>query len=402
MKKEFGGAEHFIEDSRMEMANALAKMVGIKAISPISGGAGEGKRADFLQRMLQGWGFAVKRYTYIDETGTERPNLVTVLGNNKRTLWIITHTDTVSEGDRSAWKTDPFKGVIKNGKVFGRGTNDNGQEVIASIFALRALKESGSGMKRNLGVVLAADEELGSEYGMGALVRKGIFGKRDMFIVPDSGNAKGDEIEISEKSTLWLRVTVLGKQVHASTPQDGVNAYRYAIRFLNEIDEYMHKKYKKRDKLFITPSTFEMTKHEKNLDSTNIIPGKEVSYIDCRILPRYRVDSVLNDMRRIAKAKRFGKARIIVDVFEREDATRPTSEKSEIVRMLKRALKKQRGIRAKCVGIGGGTVAKPLRKLGMQVAVWSTQHDIAHQPNEYAEIDHMVADAKTFAFLCTG
>ncbi len=401
MDGSFKRVDAYLDAHKREMAEALAKMVGISSISPESGGGGEGKRADFLQGLLQKWGFKVKRYAYVDKTGTRRPSLVTKFGAGKKTLWVIAHIDTVSEGDRSLWKTDPFKGVIKNGRVFGRGTNDNGQAVIASIFALRALKECGTAMKKSIGVVLAADEELGSQYGIVSLMKEGIFGKGDSVVVPDSGNERGDEIEISEKGSLWIRFTIKGRQVHASMPQTGINAYMHAIRFFDFLDSYLYEKYNGREKPFHTRSTFEVTKHEKNLDSTNIIPGTEVSYMDCRVLPRYPLDRVLTDISRIAKLDSFGKAKIKVEVFKREDAAKPTSERAEVVVSLKKALKKLRGIDAKCIGIGGGTVAKPFRERGIPAAVWSTQYEIAHQPNEFAVISQMVDDAKVFAYLCT-
>ncbi len=400
MKKGFGKISAMLDSEEGEMARALARMISIKAIAPSSGGAGEGRRADYLERMLKGFGAKVKRYSYKDETGTDRPNLVAKLGNAKRTLWIIAHIDTVSEGDISLWHRDPFKGAISGGRVYGRGSNDNGQEVIASIFAFKALKQSGIGLKYNLGVVLAADEETTSRYGVRSLIREGLFKRKDIMIVPDYGDMKGDKIEIAEKSVLWLKFTFHGRQVHGSRPGQGVNSYRYAIRFLDYLDGHLHRRYGKSDTLFAEPrSTFEMTKHEKNVDSVNIIPGTEVSYMDCRLLPVYSADKVVEDIRKIARRKEFAKAKIEVGVFGREEAP-ATSEKSEVVKMLKKAVFDLRRIRAKCVGTGGGTVAKPFRKRGIQVAVWSTQHDMAHEPDEYAVIKYMAEDAKVFAYLC--
>lgn len=400
MKKNFAEVGKLIERDRESMAKTLARMISIKAISPANGGSGEEKRADFLQSLLENWGLKVRRYTYADESKTKRPNLVVKLGGQRRTVWTIAHTDTVAEGDRSLWKTDPFKAKITKEKVFGRGANDDGQEVIASIFALKALKEAGVSLRHNLGIVLAADEENGSVYGVRRLVKEGLFKENDMILVPDIGNSKGDEIEIGEKTILWLKITVLGKQVHASTPDEGENAYRNAIRFLNDVDTYLHKKYNARDSLFDVPSsTFEMTKHEKNVDNVNIIPGTEVSYIDCRILPRYSTRGVLNDIKKIARGKKFRKVKIAIEIVDMEEAP-PTSRNAEIVVSLKRALRELRGINARCIGVGGGSVAKPIRNLGMPVAAWCTENDMAHRPNEYADIDFMVEDAKVFAYLC--
>ena len=63
-----------------------------------------------------------------------------------------------------------------------------------------------------------------------------------MFCVLDMWSDDGARIEIGEKGMLWLKITVNGKQVHASTPADGKNAYRYAINFIHEADEFLHSK----------------------------------------------------------------------------------------------------------------------------------------------------------------
>jgi succinyl-diaminopimelate desuccinylase len=400
MKSNFLPVGKLIDGSEKSIVKTLSEMISIKAISPQNGGNGEAKRADFLQKTLEGWGFKVKRYDYSDKTKTKRPNLVVKFGKNSETIWIISHIDTVPEGDRSLWHTDPFKAKVTLDKVYGRGTNDDGQGVVASMFALKALKDSNARLRYNMGVALVADEETGSEYGLKRLLKERIFKKGDMFIVPDSGSPKGDDIEINEKGVLWLKVTVEGKQTHASAPQRGENAYRNAIKFLNTADVFLHKKYHSKDKLFGSRSTFEMTKHEKNVDSINIVPGMDVSYMDCRILPKYSPDHVLKDIRDIAKRKEFKKVKINVDVAIRLNAADPTPENSKIIKALKDSLKALRGINAKCVGIGGFTVAKEIRKLGSPVAVWSTMSSMAHQANEYTRIRYMVEDAKVFAYLC--
>ena len=68
---------------------------------------------------------------------------------------------------------------------------------------------------------------------------------------------------------------------------------------------------------------------------------------------------------------------------------------------LKAALKQLRGVDAKPVGIGGGTVGAHFRRKGMDTAVWSTLDDMAHQPNEYCKIGNIVDDAKVFAYVAT-
>jgi succinyl-diaminopimelate desuccinylase len=72
---------------------------------------------------------------------------------------------------------------------------------------------------------------------------------------------------------------------------------------------------------------------------------------------------------------------------------------SEIVVLLKKAVLQARGLEATVGGIGGGTCAAFFRKQGIRAVVWSTIDEVAHQPDEYARVVNMVADAKVFALL---
>jgi len=69
-----------------------------------------------------------------------RPNLLAVLPgkDTSRTLWFIGHLDTVPAGDPSLWSHDPFEAHVEDGKIYGRGAEDNGQAVITSLFAVKA------------------------------------------------------------------------------------------------------------------------------------------------------------------------------------------------------------------------------------------------------------------------
>ncbi len=401
MEPEFGRVSELLESYREDMARCMSDMVCIRAISPASGGEGESKRAAFLQALLEGWGFGVRRFSYKDESGTERPNLVASLGNVERKVWLVAHMDTVSEGDPSLWESDPFTARIENGRIYGRGTCDNGQDLIAGLYALRALSVSKINLRYGIGLALVADEELGSAYGIQKLLDENIFKEKDMFVVPDYGKSSGDVIEIAEKGLLWLKISVNGQQVHASTPDKGKNAYRYSVRLISRLDEELHRKYDLKNGLFDPPtSTFEMTKHEKNVDSVNIIPGKEVFYLDCRLLPEYSIDAVIKDVKAIASESAFGEVSIEVETYVRNDTTEPTSENSEIIGLLSKAIRYISGRDAKSIGIGGGTCAAFFRKRGFPAVVWSRQDEMAHKPNEYSVIENMLNDAKVFAYLC--
>jgi succinyl-diaminopimelate desuccinylase len=380
-------------------------MLRIKAVNPKGGGEGEGRRADFIERFLRNEGFEVRRVDAVDKGagGIGRPNLSAKIRgkNSTRTLWIISHLDTVPEGSRELWRSDPFEPYIKDGKIIARGAEDNGQSVAASILSLIEIKKLGIEIPFDFGIWLVADEEAGSEYGVKFLLDKKEFKKEDLILVPDAGSPDGLKIEIAEKSLLWLKIVTEGKQVHASRPSKGLNASRIAMEFALSLDKLLHQRYSKIDRRFDEHiSTFEPTKRELNVSNINTIPGLDIAYFDCRIIPEYPVSDVVylakNEAERFSKKS---KAKVTIEIVQREDAGKPTSESSDIARLLAKAIEFNRKKKPKYVGIGGQTVGNLFRKEGIPAAVWSTIDNVAHEPNEYCKFNNLLNDAKVFASL---
>jgi len=367
------------------------------------------KKAERLQKILETVGFdKIERYDAPDDRvpSGKRPNIVAyAYGENKaERLWIITHLDIVPPGEDKLWTvTKPYEPTIKDGKIYGRGSEDNMHSMVASVFAIKALKKLGIKPKRTVVLAFVADEEQGSVYGIQHLIAQGLFKKDDLIVVPDSGNEDGSFIEISEKSGLWLRVRTTGAQTHASRPHNGLNANRIGMQFALALDKMLHEKYSDKDEYFDPPeSTFEPTMKEKNVDAVNIAPGEDVIYFDCRILPKYDLDEILANVQKLAleHEKKTG-AHIAIEIVQKSAAPRPTDPKAKIVLMLERAIKQVAGVTPKAGGIGGGTCAAFFRKIGAPAVVWSTIDETAHQPNEYTKIKNLISDTKIYATLAT-
>ena len=76
-------------------------------------------------------------------------------------LDILAHLDVVPAGE--GWTvTEPFKPVVKDGKLYGRGTADDKGPAVAALYAMRAVKELGIPLKKNVRLILGTDEECGS------------------------------------------------------------------------------------------------------------------------------------------------------------------------------------------------------------------------------------------------
>ncbi len=390
-----------------EMVQTMMELIKIPALAPEIGGEGESKKAKKLANVLKEIGFdKIEHYDAEDERvpSKVRPNIIAYYyGEDKsEKLWIVTHIDVVPPGEESLWTiTKPYEPIVKEGRIYGRGSEDNGQSLVSAIFAVKALKNLEIKPKRTVALAFVADEEMGSRHGIRHLINQGLFKEKDLLVVPDGGKEKGDFIEVAEKSLLFFRVRTIGKQVHASIPDKGLNAHRVGMNYVLSLDRFLHEKYSVKEEYFDPPeSTFEPTKKDKNVDAVNIVPGDDIVYFDCRILPRYNLDEILKDAQILAKefGEKYG-AKINVELLMKNVAPEPTDVNSRVVLMLKEAVKTVRKIEPKVGGIGGSTCAAFFRRVGLPAVVWGTADETAHQPNEYSEVENLVNDAKVFALL---
>ena len=83
------------------------------------------------------------------------------LGEAAEKIAVLGHLDVVPVGD--GWTRPPFEGVLENGRMYGRGTNDDKGPALASLFAMRAIREAGIPLKKGIRLILGCDEESGWE-----------------------------------------------------------------------------------------------------------------------------------------------------------------------------------------------------------------------------------------------
>lgn len=377
------------------------EMTSRPALSPENGGTGEEVKALWLRQSLAGMGIhEILRYDCPDDRVPcgFRPNIAARLpGKSARTLWVIAHMDVVPPGDDSLWDSPPYELRVKGDYLYGRGVEDNQQAIVTAMLAAEALLSLNITPALSLGLLFVADEETGMTYGLPHVLAAApaLINADDLILVPDMGSSDGSMVEIAEKSLIWFRFTIKGKQCHASTPEQGVNSLVAASACIMEL-ERLYRIFRKKNPLFIPSwSTFVPSKKEANVENVNTLPGRDVFYLDCRILPEYPLNAVEAEVRSIANevAARYG-AQITVDVTHREQASTPTPADAPVVASLSENLRNIRGIEPHIRGVGGQTVAVPLRRKGLPTAVWATLIPNAHAPNEHSRISAAIADAK--------
>jgi succinyl-diaminopimelate desuccinylase len=390
------------KESAIELQRDLVSRV---ALGPEVEGTGETEKAAFLTELLTGWGLKVDDYPAPDDRvpGGVRPNLVAYLpGKRPEKVWVLSHTDVVPPGDLSLWDSDPFVLKVDGDRLYGRGTEDDHHGIVMSLMAVKAFLDLKIIPERTIALALVADEETGNDKGLVHLLstQPHLFSPQDLIIVPDAGSLDGTMIEVAEKSILWLKLTLLGQQSHASRPHKAKNTLRAAAHVIVALDE-LHREFPLQNPLFRPPmSTFEPTKKEANVPNINTIPGRDVFYLDCRVLPDYDLAQIIGRVQAIATeaVQKFGVS-VNVEPVQTLASAPPTKPEAPVVKALEQAIQQVYGRAAIPQGIGGGTVAAFFRKAGLPAAVWMTANDCAHQPNEFCYLSHILGDAKVLAHV---
>ena len=270
-------------------------LTAIPALGPLNGGQGEMEKCRFLRSLLEP--LAPDEIIEINAPDDQvesgfRPNLIALFKgkSSQRKIWILSHMDIVPPGDYKLWDQDPYKVRVEGDKIIGRGVEDNQHGLVSSMAAMAAFRDLGFVPPYDVALAFVADEETGSYYGLDYVLRErlDLFSPDDLIIVPDAGNEDGTMIEVAEKSMLWLKVIVLGKQCHASTPEKGKNALRAASRMIVDLESLLTT-FDARDPLFSPPiSTLEPTKKKPTCPTSTRSPAGTFSTSTAACCPNIR------------------------------------------------------------------------------------------------------------------
>lgn len=185
---------------------------------------------EHLRRLLSDAGFRCEEVMLADG----RPNLVARIGGNseKPPIAFTGHTDTVPLGAQQ-WTVPPHDGLIKDGRLWGRGASDMKSGVAA--FVAAAVKVAHR-LEGTPGVILyiTAGEETGSE-GAFVLARRGMRGEAGALVVAEPSDNRPF---CGHKGALWLRATARGVTSHGSMPDKGVNAVYAAARAVSKLEVF--------------------------------------------------------------------------------------------------------------------------------------------------------------------
>jgi succinyl-diaminopimelate desuccinylase len=214
-----------VDRAEDEMVRFTSDLVRIPTVNPP--GDEYEACAHFLGDHLQARGFGIE---YIAAEGraehTSRHPRINVVGSRcggpGRVVHLNGHIDVVPAGD--GWTVDPFGGLVRDRKIYGRGVCDMKAGIAAAVFAAAAIDRAGITLPGTIEISGTVDEESGGFAGVAYLAETGRIkaGRTDFVIIPEPLNV--DRICIGHRGVYWFEVTARGRIGHGSMPFLGVNA----------------------------------------------------------------------------------------------------------------------------------------------------------------------------------
>lgn len=261
----------------MDLVELAKSLIGFRTEIPPGN---EGKCAEFVHDYLSDLHIEGAELR-LDRFEAGRGNLLARFGPKEPGLLLGGHIDVVPAGDESEWSTPPFEGVVKGGRLYGRGSCDMKTGLAA---VLKAVAESSKGrLRRGLLVVATAGEEVGFD-GLKAIYA------RDL--IPEGAAKLGVMAEPTglrpiraHKGLADFRITVTGRSGHASKPELGVNAVEKCADVIEAVSSWGRTLRKEADpdlgSTIATPTVV------RGGTKSNVIPDSCELIVDTRWVPKH-------------------------------------------------------------------------------------------------------------------
>lgn len=235
----------YIEKDKNAMIEYLKEMVCIPSVNCVDGG-NEKDVQDWLAANLETFKLGKVDEFAVDKE-KKRPNVVVRMEGKGKGKSIIFngHMDVVPVARPDLWCCDPFKPIVKDGRVYGRGTSDMKGGICSAIWAMKSIKDCGIKLKGDviLQAVTGEESNQAEEIGTVQCVKRGY--NADFGVVCEPTDL---ELHISSVALFMFELIVEGKAVHTSArnqvlfpqpasvpcgPEIGVDAFKKSLIYVN-------------------------------------------------------------------------------------------------------------------------------------------------------------------------
>ena len=264
----------FTQDEKIQM---LADIIAIKSVNE-----NEIEVANYLKELFSKYGIESK-IVPVTET---RVNLIAEIGSGAPVVGISGHMDVVSAGDEAEWASAPFALTERDGKLFGRGTNDMKAGLLNLALTMIEIKENNELQRGTIRFMATTGEEVGAA-GSKKLYEEGYMEDVDCLFVAEPSH---DTIIYSHKGSLNFRITSNGEAAHSSMPYNGYNAINPLMKYLLELDNALNQDLRQNEvlgELVMSTTIFNAG------DQVNSVPANAVAEINVRTIPEFDNDEVI-------------------------------------------------------------------------------------------------------------
>jgi acetylornithine deacetylase/succinyl-diaminopimelate desuccinylase-like protein len=316
-----------------EAVDILTRYIRVDTVNPPGN---EERGCDFLAEILSANGIPSQKLV----CAPGRANLIATLPGDpgEKPLVLLSHTDVVPV-EAEQWRVDPFAGVVQDGFVWGRGSQDMKGMGVLELLTLLTLKRRGVKLHRPVRFMAVADEEAGSDMGVEWLDREHPHLITDAcFVINEVGfgatSYLGVErplfgISTAEKSPLWLKLHATGRPGHGSAPHED-NVLDRMVRAMRRVQAWERPNvmtepvaeslraahaegYMDIDPDRVTPdqlaeryrplrilltNTISATGLHSGMKH-NVIPATASSTLDVRLVPGYDSERFISELRRV-------------------------------------------------------------------------------------------------------
>lgn len=357
----------------MDALELTKKLIEFPSVTPEEAGC-----LDYIEKLLKAGGFTCERMKF-----AEVDNLYAKKGSGKN-FCFAGHIDVVPPGDLAKWTNDPFKPVIKDGKLYGRGASDMKAAVAAAIIAAKDFKGQGS-----VSVLFTADEEGPGVNGtlkvLEALDKRGE--KIDACIVgePTSVHKLGDMAKIGRRGSMNCKITVTGKQGHAAYPHLADNPVKKLINILHKLQNH---KLDSGNEHF-QPSNLEVVTFDVGNPASNVIPGSASATLNIRFNSIHTSEKLKKWIESEAEG-----AALNFHVSGESFLTKP-GKLSDIV---KASVVEATGVQPELSTTGGTSDARFISRYS-EVVEFGLRNATAHQVDEHVDADDINKLAEVYSLM---
>ena len=402
-----------VEAARDEIVAFTAEMIRIPTVNPP--GACYRDCAELVGRRLQATGLAIE---YVEAEGrpehtAEYPR-VNVVGRGpavpgRPRLHLNGHFDVVPPGD--GWTVDPFGGLVRDGRIYGRGASDMKSGIAAAVFAVEALRRAGVELAGAVDISATVDEESGGFAGVAHLCAAGIISSdhTQYAIIPEPFGPT--RVCLGHRGVYWFDVVAHGHTAHGSMSHLGRSAIEDMGALLKAFRTGLIPELATRiSALPIVPEPSRRPSLNVNAitggqadegTQSPCVADRCVATVDRRFIPEEPFEEVRAEIARLVRSvegvdpgRRF--------TIEERMVVHPTSapEGSPLVAALSRAVETVAGRPATLVASPGTYDQKHFDRIaGIQhcVAYGPGPLEEAHQPDESCSVDDLVATPQVLA-----